>query len=71
MQNLIYYDKDMKGGKITLNNLQASIEGILSGKVSYKYSENILERMARVRFSPLFHSFTNLFIFSCSILTAV
>lgn len=52
MQNLVYYDKDPQGYKIQLETQQIlkAVEGVLDGKISHKYSENFIERMARVRF---------------------
>lgn len=51
-QNLIYYDKDPQGHKIQLETqkILKAVEGVLDGKVSHKYSENFIERMARVCF---------------------
>lgn len=46
----MYYDVDQSGEKITLSHKSISrvVEGVLKGTVSYKHSENLIERVARV-----------------------
>jgi len=46
---LIYYDTDVSGAKIALtaSSVISTLEGILSGSVAYKNSENIVERLVR------------------------
>ena len=50
LQQLIYYDVDASGAKIapTASSIISTLEGILSGSIAYKNSENILERLVRV-----------------------
>ena len=51
MQRLVYYDVDQFGEKIALSltSISRVVEGALKGTVSYKHSENFVERAARVR----------------------
>ncbi|KAJ3525527.1 hypothetical protein NM688_g8390 [Phlebia brevispora] len=46
---LIYYDVDQHGEKIKFNSgsIFSTINGAFAGTVSYKHSENIVERLAR------------------------
>ncbi|KAL5527020.1 hypothetical protein ACEPAG_5811 [Sanghuangporus baumii] len=46
---LIYYDTNAKGNKIAFDtqSISEAVKDVLAGKVSYKNSENILERMVR------------------------
>ncbi|KAI0951633.1 hypothetical protein AcV7_007680 [Taiwanofungus camphoratus] len=46
---LVYYDTDQFGEKIQLtpNSIFSAINGALNATISYKHSENIVERMAR------------------------
>jgi len=48
-QRLVYYDKDVNGNKIQLTSesLLSAVTGVLSGKISYRHSENFVERFAR------------------------
>ncbi|EJD00787.1 thioredoxin-domain-containing protein [Fomitiporia mediterranea MF3/22] len=48
-QKLVYYDTNAKGSKIVLDaqSVTEAVRDVLSGHVSYKHSENILERTAR------------------------
>ena len=50
MQRLIYYDVDQRGQKIALSSTSifSVINGAQAGTISYKNSENIVERFARV-----------------------
>jgi hypothetical protein len=55
-QQLIYWKEDKQGDDLKLastGTLFAAIEDIATGKVSYKNSENIVERLARVGFRLL------------------
>ncbi|KAH8115753.1 thioredoxin-domain-containing protein [Phellopilus nigrolimitatus] len=48
-QNLVYYDSDPKGNKIVLDtsSILDTVKGALTGQISFKYSENLVERIAR------------------------
>jgi hypothetical protein len=50
-QRLIYWDQDQHGKKIELNpsSILSAIEGIQNKSIKYKSSENLVERMIRVR----------------------
>jgi thioredoxin domain-containing protein 5 len=50
-QRLIYYDKDPSDSriKLTSTSLFPTIEAAATGQISFKHSENFIERMARVR----------------------
>ena len=53
----MYYNTDAKGHAIPLEaeGIARVVQEIVAGKVSHKYSENIVERFARVRL-PIFFS---------------
>ena len=50
-KRLVYYDVDQYGGKIALSpkSIFSAIHGALNGTIAYRHSENIVERLARVR----------------------
>lgn len=50
VQHLVYYDVDQHGETIQLNSASifSTINGALAGTISYKHSENMVERFARV-----------------------
>ena len=59
LQQLIYYDTNAKGNKIAFDaeSITVAVKDVIAGKVSYKNSENIVERMVRVSFSYLHKSY--------------
>lgn len=50
VQRLVYWDVDQFGSKIALSakSIFSAVTGALNGTISYKHSENFVERMARV-----------------------
>lgn len=51
MQSLLYYDEDgySRPLKLTRNSIFSALNAIYAGKGVPKHSENVLERIARVR----------------------
>ena len=47
---MIYYDVDPLGDKLKLSSesIISALDGVLAGTLSYKHSENVVERGARV-----------------------